>query len=98
MRPGVATNREALPSEAALSGIRRWRKSGQRRTVSRNLKRYFVISVLPFANLSRDAGDEYFSDGLAEEIINALNQILTQVIARTSAFAFKGKKGYPQDR
>jgi eukaryotic-like serine/threonine-protein kinase len=50
------------------------------------------IAVLPFANMSRDADDEYFSDGLAEEIINALTQISgLKVIARTSAFAFKGK-------
>ena len=50
------------------------------------------IAVLPFANLSRDADDEYFSDGLAEEIINALTQISgLKVIARTSAFAFKGR-------
>jgi eukaryotic-like serine/threonine-protein kinase len=50
------------------------------------------IAVLPFANLSRDADDEYFSDGLAEEIINALTQVPgLKVIARTSAFAFKGK-------
>ena len=50
------------------------------------------IAVLPFANMSRDGDDEYFSDGLAEEIINALTQIAgLKVIARTSAFAFKGK-------
>jgi serine/threonine protein kinase/tetratricopeptide (TPR) repeat protein len=50
------------------------------------------IAVLPFANMSRDADDEYFSDGLAEEIINALVQMPgLKVIARTSAFAFKGK-------
>ena len=50
------------------------------------------IAVLPFANMSRDADDEYFSDGLAEEIINALAQVPElKVIARTSAFAFKGK-------
>ena len=50
------------------------------------------IAVLPFANSSRDAEDEYFSDGLAEEIINALTQVVgLKVIARTSAFAFKGK-------
>jgi TolB-like protein/tRNA A-37 threonylcarbamoyl transferase component Bud32/Tfp pilus assembly protein PilF len=50
------------------------------------------IAVLPFANLSRDADDEYFSDGLAEEIINALMKVTgLKVIARTSAFAFKGQ-------
>jgi TolB-like protein/tetratricopeptide (TPR) repeat protein/predicted Ser/Thr protein kinase len=50
------------------------------------------IAVLPFANMSRGADDEYFSDGLAEEIINALTQVAgLKVIARTSAFAFKGK-------
>ena len=50
------------------------------------------IAVIPFANMSRDADDEYFSDGLAEEIINALTQVQgLKVIARTSAFAFKGK-------
>jgi TolB-like protein/Tfp pilus assembly protein PilF len=50
------------------------------------------IAVLPFANMSRDPDDEYFSDGLADEIINALAQVPgLKVIARTSAFAFKGK-------
>jgi serine/threonine-protein kinase len=48
------------------------------------------IVVLPFANMSRDPDDEYFGDGLAEEIINALAQVPgLKVIARTSAFAFK---------
>jgi TolB-like protein len=50
------------------------------------------IAVLPFANLSGDKEQEYFSDGLAEEIINTLAQIpRLKVIARTSAFAFKGQ-------
>jgi eukaryotic-like serine/threonine-protein kinase len=50
------------------------------------------IAVLPFVNMSRDADDEYFSDGLAEEIINALAKVPgLKVIARTSAFAFKGQ-------
>ena len=50
------------------------------------------IAVLPFANMSADAENEYFSDGLAEEIMSALAQIEgLKVIARTSAFAFKGK-------
>lgn len=50
------------------------------------------IAVLPFANMSRDADDEYFSDGLSEDIINALTEVAgLKVIARTSAFAFKGR-------
>jgi serine/threonine protein kinase len=51
------------------------------------------IAVLPFANMSTDKEQEYFSDGLAEEIINLLAQIPgLKVIARTSAFAFRGKE------
>ena len=51
------------------------------------------IAVLPFANMSADKEQEYFSDGLAEEIINALAQIPgLKVSARTSAFAFRGKE------
>ncbi len=51
------------------------------------------IAVLPFANMSRDADDEYFSDGLAEEIINLLAHLPgLKVTARTSAFAFRGKE------
>jgi len=50
------------------------------------------IAVLPFANMSGDPEQEYFSDGLAEEIINALVKIPgLKVIARTSGFAFKGQ-------
>ena len=50
------------------------------------------IAVLPFANMSADRDNEYFSDGLAEEIINLLAHIPgLKVIARSSAFAFKGK-------
>jgi TolB-like protein/Tfp pilus assembly protein PilF/predicted Ser/Thr protein kinase len=51
------------------------------------------IAVLPFVNMSGDKEQEYFSDGLAEEIINALTKIPgLMVIARTSAFAFKDKR------
>jgi serine/threonine-protein kinase len=51
-----------------------------------------VIAVLPFANLGDDLQDQHFSDGLTEEIINALAQIEgLRIIARTSAFAFRGR-------
>ena len=50
------------------------------------------IVVLPFANLSGDKENEYFSDGMTEEIINALAKVEgVRVVARTSAFSFKGK-------
>jgi len=50
------------------------------------------IAVLPFTNLSTDPEQEYFCDGMAEEIINALTRIEgLRVVARTSCFAFKGK-------
>jgi serine/threonine protein kinase/Tfp pilus assembly protein PilF len=51
------------------------------------------LAVLPFANLSADKENEYFSDGLAEEIINALTQLPgLRVTARTSSFSFRGKE------
>lgn len=51
------------------------------------------IAVLPFANMSADAENEYFCDGLAEELLNALSKIEDlKVAARTSAFSFKGKQ------
>src|SRR5437879_3564453 len=50
------------------------------------------IAVLPFVNMSADPENEYFTDGIAEEIINALTKIQAlRVASRTSAFAFKGK-------
>jgi serine/threonine-protein kinase len=50
------------------------------------------IAVLPFANLSSDKEQEYFSDGIAEEILNALAQVDgLRVIGRTSSFSMKGK-------
>jgi serine/threonine-protein kinase len=50
------------------------------------------IAVLPFANMSADKENEYFGDGLAEEVINALAQVPgLQVAGRTSSFLFRGK-------
>ncbi|MEP5566822.1 MAG: hypothetical protein ABJN62_03225 [Halioglobus sp.] len=53
---------------------------------------YDSIGVLPFANMSNDPEQDYFSDGMAEELLNALAKLQNlQVAARTSSFAFKGK-------
>jgi TolB-like protein len=50
------------------------------------------IAVMPFVNLTGDAGKEYFSDGMAEELINLLAQVPgLKVPARTSSFAYKGR-------
>lgn len=51
------------------------------------------IAVLPFVNMSADPENEYFTDGLAEDLINALSKIKEfRVSARTSTFSFKGEK------
>ncbi len=50
------------------------------------------IAVLPFVNMSSDKEQEYFSDGITEELLNLLAKIpQLQVTARTSSFSFKGK-------
>ncbi|MEO8193801.1 MAG: protein kinase [Gemmatimonadales bacterium] len=52
-----------------------------------------AIAVLPLANMSADPENEYFSDGMTEEIINALSKVPgIHVASRSSSFAFKGKK------
>lgn len=51
------------------------------------------IAVLPFDNISSDPENEYFSDGMTEELINALSKVEgLKVTARTSSFAFKNRK------
>ena len=68
---------EASKSVEEAVEIERWERS---------------IAVLPFVNMSEDPGNEYFSDGLSEEILNLLARIpKLKVIGRTSSFAFKDK-------
>jgi len=51
------------------------------------------VAVLPFVNMSAEAAQEYFSDGITEEVINALVRVPgVKVAARTSVFAFKGQE------
>ncbi len=52
-----------------------------------------TIAVLPFVNMSNDPENEYFSDGISEEILNALTRVEgIRVTSRTSSFSFKGKQ------
>jgi len=52
-----------------------------------------AVAVLPFMNMSPERDAEYFSDGLAEELLNALSKIRgLRVAARTSSFSFKGRQ------
>jgi TolB-like protein/Tfp pilus assembly protein PilF len=68
-------------------------KAALERTSVQPARQQPSIAVLPFANMSRDPDDEYFSDGLAEEIMNTLAHLPgVKVTARTSAFAFRGKE------
>jgi TolB-like protein/class 3 adenylate cyclase len=66
--------------------------SSESTTKKTNKKLEKSVAVLPFVNMSNDPDQEYFSDGMAEEIINSLNQLKDLKIAgRTSSFQFKGK-------
>ncbi len=65
----------------------------QSSTVAPASAKHASIVVLPFTNMSSDPENEFFADGVTEEIINALAQIEElRVAARTSAFSFKGKQ------
>jgi eukaryotic-like serine/threonine-protein kinase len=69
-------------------------ESGQGDTSGKSIASKPSIAVLPFTNMSADPENEYFSDGLTEELLNVLakNPEL-KVTGRTSSFAFKGKQG-----
>jgi serine/threonine protein kinase/Flp pilus assembly protein TadD len=77
-----------------LKRLKRERESGRAAAAGvAESPRIPSLAVLPFANLSADKENEYFSDGLAEDIIDALAQVPgLRVMARTSAFAFRGKE------
>ena len=66
---------------------------GTTRSQSKKGSDPFSIAVLPFVNMSSDKEQEFFSDGLSEELLNLLAQLpQLRVIARTSSFSFKGKE------
>ena len=88
-----------LVSDSSLTGdlpetqILSQPNTGSQSTTQQLLSHTPSIAVLPFVNMSADPENEYFCDGLAEELINALTKIeKLRVLARTSSFSFKGKR------
>ena len=76
-----------------LRSIKQGYESGVTRTLFSGASSSPSIAVLPFSNLSADKEQDYFCDGMAEEIINALTHVEgLRVLARTSAFSFRGKE------
>jgi TolB-like protein/Tfp pilus assembly protein PilF len=64
----------------------------QDESVTESVIRYDSIGVLPFTNITNDPDQDYFSDGIAEELLNALAKLRNlKVAARTSSFSLKGK-------
>ena len=79
-------------AQALTSGAARWSPASGVATSPPAGSTAKSIAVLPFANMSADAENEYFSDGIAEEITNALSKVQAlRVASRTSAFGYKGK-------
>jgi len=95
-----------LPVTVVLAWIFDWNPGGMQRTGkpeapdtisspnSTAIASAASVAVLPFVNMSNDPDNEYFSDGLTEELLNVLAKISElKVAARTSSFHFKGKTG-----
>jgi len=81
----------ALAAVAGYAGITRFWSSEQAPRMEGNAD-LVTIAVLPFVNMSSDTEQEYFSDGLTEELMNVLVKIPElRVTGRTSSFSFKGK-------
>jgi TolB-like protein/tetratricopeptide (TPR) repeat protein len=83
----LAPDRAAEPQASAISSPAEPAVVPEEEKASQN-----SIAVLPFVNMSDDAGNEYFSDGISEEILNALAGVEDlKVAGRTSSFTFKGR-------
>jgi TolB-like protein/Tfp pilus assembly protein PilF len=89
--PNAAAVLEAIDAIAITPSAPQPRTSHDVRA-ARVLDKSPSVAVLPFANMSADPEAEYFSDGITEEILNALAKLAgLRVMARTSSFAFKGR-------
>jgi adenylate cyclase len=79
-----------------VAGVAAWSFSSRSRDTALALPDKPSIAVLPFVNMSGDAGQEYFSDGMTEDLITGLSKLSGLfVIARNSVFLYKGKPVKP---
>jgi TolB-like protein/lipoprotein NlpI len=96
LRPPIRASRRSKPLLLAITGLMvvaaaTYFGISKYRALSAFAPPPHSIAVLPFVNMSGDKEQEYFSDGLTEELLNALSEInQLQVAARSSAFSFKG--------
>lgn len=79
----------------AVAGVAAYAlRRGAARAAAESDEADLSVAVLPFVNMSGDSASEFFSDGITEEILDALSNVPgLRVPARTSSFAFKGKSG-----
>ena len=93
---GWAGNRDSAPFKALCVALDAKLKLSMPKTIANALKDKrpaVAICVLPFANMSGDPEQEYFSDGITEDIITDLGKISSlSVVSRNTAFSFKGTK------
>ena len=88
----LSSGRESAAIESAVEEAATQAVSEQAVNVENPATSDQSIAVLPFVNMSSDTEQEYFSDGISEEILNALAKVKgLQVTGRTSSFAFKGQ-------
>ncbi len=84
---------EEIQHENEVKHLRNEDRNEVLSTSEKQVIRVKSIAVLPFVDMSQEKDQEYFCDGITEEIINALSHIESfKVIARTSSFAFKGRQ------
>jgi len=88
----------AIAAVVGAGGWAGWRWVAPRESAGLPLPDKPSVAVLPFTNLSQDAAQEYFSDGVTEALINGLSKISGLfVIARNSVFTYKGKPANIRD-
>ena len=91
---GWAQNRESAPFKALCAALEAKLKLSARKTLAqapKDKRPAVTICVLPFANMSGDPEQEYFSDGITEDIITDLGKVSAlSIVSRNTAFSFKG--------